>query len=291
MEKTCSNRLLPHGKSWTLKQWVFVVLMFLYILTDSWLLFQVTDDQRQQAKQICYGMIYGIGAKSLGEQLGIVEEEAAVFLADFKDGYPGVKSFMDATLTRCKREGFVETMFGRRRYLPKINDTSNMFSMAAAERQAVNTTVQGWSNDDSLPQLGQSRLSELSGSAADLVKTAMNKIEKRIYEAFPSCRDPLRLSNRHQQRTRSFPTEGAFFLLQMHDELVYEVAAVDVVQVARIIKMVMENSCNLSVKTPIKIKVGPSWGTLQEMKDLWFAFLYYWLFILLSTFYPFWMHA
>ena len=88
-------------------------------------------------------MIYGIGTKSLGEQLGVVEQEAAVFLSDFKSAYPGVTRFMDETLTKCKRNGFVETMNGRRRYLPKISDGGNPYARAAAERQAINTTVQG----------------------------------------------------------------------------------------------------------------------------------------------------
>ena len=68
---------------------------------------QVSDDERQQAKQICYGMIYGIGSKSLGEQLGVVEEEASVFLSSFRETYPGVKRFMDATLTECREVFFV----------------------------------------------------------------------------------------------------------------------------------------------------------------------------------------
>ena len=103
----------------------------------------MSEDDRAQAKQICYGMIYGIGTKSLGEQLGVVEEEASVFLSSFKSSYPGVKRFMDMTLTECRKKGFVETVSGRRRYLPKITGGMNQFAKAAAERQAINTTVQG----------------------------------------------------------------------------------------------------------------------------------------------------
>lgn len=88
-------------------------------------------------------MIYGIGTQSLGEQLGVVEQEASVFLSSFKSSYPGVKKFMDATLTECRKKGFVETMAGRRRYLPKITGGIASGGKAAAERQAINTTVQG----------------------------------------------------------------------------------------------------------------------------------------------------
>ena len=104
---------------------------------------QVTEEERSQAKQICYGMIYGIGSASLGEQLGVVEEEASVFMHDFKSTYPGVKRFMDRTLTECRKNGFVTTLSGRRRYLPQITGSANQYARAAAERQAINTTVQG----------------------------------------------------------------------------------------------------------------------------------------------------
>ena len=103
----------------------------------------MTPEERQQAKQICYGMIYGIGTSSLAEQLDVVEEEAAVFISDFKSAYPGVKAFMEKTVEECRKSGFVQTMSGRRRYLPAITGSANHFARAAAERQAVNTTIQG----------------------------------------------------------------------------------------------------------------------------------------------------
>lgn len=203
---------------------------------------EISEDERAQAKQICYGMIYGIGTASLGDQLGVVEEEASVFLHSFKSAYPGVKKFMDTTLTACKRVGFVSTMSGRRRYLPQITGGANQFARAAAERQAINTTIQG--------------------SAADLVKSAMNEIDRRLFEAFPRCQIPLRMSNWSEQKRNKVPndspSEGAYFLLQMHDELIYEVACEDVIQVAQIVRLSMETACKLKVKTPVKIKVGPS---------------------------------
>ncbi len=161
---------------------------------------EVTADMRQEAKQICYGMIYGIGAKSLGEQLGVVEEEAAIFISSFRETYPGVKRYMDSVLTECKLKGYVRTLTGRRRYLPKITSGANQFAKAAAERQAINTTVQG--------------------SAADLVKTAMNDIARRLRMEFPNCERPLRPSMMAGQGREH---RGAYFILQLHDELIYEV--------------------------------------------------------------------
>jgi len=76
----------------------------------------VTDDQRQAAKQICYGIVYGIGAKSLGEQLGVVEEEALAFVSEFKSTYSGVSMWMEKVVADCRKNGYVQTMNGRKRY-------------------------------------------------------------------------------------------------------------------------------------------------------------------------------
>ncbi len=83
-----------------------------------------------------------MGARSLGEALGIVEDEAAAFLSEFRLAYPGVHEFIDRTVKECRSRGFVTSMAGRRRYLPAISDGDH-HAKAAAERQAINTTVQG----------------------------------------------------------------------------------------------------------------------------------------------------
>ncbi|XP_064933489.1 DNA polymerase theta isoform X5 [Columba livia] len=180
----------------------------------------VGDGTRQQAKQICYGIIYGIGTKSLGEQMGIDEDEAANYIESFKSRYTGIQKFLRETVRSCRRDGFVQTILGRRRYLPAIKD-SNPYSKAHAERQAVNTTVQG--------------------SAADIVKTATVNIQRRL-EAFSSVikshghlessfqRDQTGTLGRKRNRGTLHPISGGFFILQLHDELLYEVAEDDVIQ-------------------------------------------------------------
>lgn len=125
----------------------------------------VGDDLRQQAKQICYGIIYGMGAKSLGEQMGIKENDAACYIDSFKSRYKGINHFMRDTVKNCRRDGFVETILGRRRYLPGIKD-NNPYHKAHAERQAINTTVQG--------------------SAADIVKVATVNIQKQLETFHPT---------------------------------------------------------------------------------------------------------
>ncbi|XP_064375835.1 DNA polymerase theta isoform X3 [Dromaius novaehollandiae] len=216
----------------------------------------VGDSVRQQAKQICYGIIYGIGAKSLGEQMGIDENEAANYIESFKSRYTGIQKFLRETVRSCKRDGFVQTILGRRRYLPAIRDP-NPYSKAHAERQAVNTTVQG--------------------SAADIVKTATVNIQRRL-EGFSSVikshghlessfrRDKTGRLEGKRSRGMLPPISGGFFILQLHDELLYEVAEDDVIQVAQLVKHEMENAVKLSVKLNVKVKIGPSWGDLQDLE-------------------------
>uniref|UniRef100_A0A3B4VKB9 DNA polymerase theta n=1 Tax=Seriola dumerili TaxID=41447 RepID=A0A3B4VKB9_SERDU len=196
----------------------------------------VKDNLRQQAKQICYGIIYGMGAKSLGEQMGVEENDAACYIESFKARYKGINAFLKETVKNCIKSGYVQTLMGRRRYLPGITNT-NTHIKAHAERQAVNTTVQG--------------------SAADIVKLATVNIQKQLRKTFPAA--PLS----HQAGTSQL--RGAYFVLQLHDELIYETTEEDLIQVAQIVKREMESAVKLYVKLKAKVKVGPSWGNLQDL--------------------------
>ncbi|XP_060940746.1 DNA polymerase theta [Limanda limanda] len=206
----------------------------------------VNDNLRQQAKQICYGIIYGMGAKSLGEQMGVEENDAACYIESFKSRYKGINAFLKETVKNCVKNGYVQTLKGRRRYLPGITNSSSHIK-AHAERQAVNTTVQG--------------------SAADIVKLATVNIQKRLrktYAAAPASHQHT-LSARNQSRTRMSHLRGAYFVLQLHDELIYETTEDDLIQVAQIVKREMESAVKLYVKLKAKVKVGPSWGNLQDI--------------------------
>ncbi|XP_053158733.1 DNA polymerase theta isoform X3 [Hemicordylus capensis] len=216
----------------------------------------VGDDLRQQAKQICYGIIYGIGARSLGDQMDVEESEASCYIESFKSRYTGIQKFLRETVKKCSQDGFVQTIMGRRRYLPAIKDP-NPYKKAQAERQAVNTVVQG--------------------SAADIVKTATVNIQTQL-EALPSAvksyghlessfqKEWSGNSERAEKRKILYPSHGGFFILQLHDELLYEVTEDSMIQVAQIVKHEMENAVKLSVKLSVKVKVGPSWGDLQELE-------------------------
>lgn len=85
----------------------------------------VTDEERQQAKQICYGLIYGMGCKSLAEQLEVTEEEAQSFMESFHAIYPSIEKFITNTINECRSLGYVVTLHGRKRFLPAINSTNN----------------------------------------------------------------------------------------------------------------------------------------------------------------------
>uniref|UniRef100_A0AAY5L702 DNA-directed DNA polymerase n=1 Tax=Esox lucius TaxID=8010 RepID=A0AAY5L702_ESOLU len=200
----------------------------------------VDNTLRQQAKQICYGIIYGMGARSLGEQMGIEQNDAETYIKSFKDRYTGIHRFLKETVCSCVKNGYVQTILGRRRYLPNITH-SNTHARAHAERQAVNTTVQG--------------------SAADIVKLATVNIQNRLRKTYPTT-PPSHQHSGHRGVTR---LRGAFFVLQLHDELIYEVTEDDLIQVAQIVKSEMERAVKLHVKLKAKVKVGPSWGNLQDL--------------------------
>ena len=166
------------------------------------------------------------------------------------DTYPGVKKFIEKTILDCKKNGFVTTLKGRRRYLPNINAHSKPQIMAAAERQAVNSTVQG--------------------SASDLVKKAMIDIDQKLCSMFPKCAIPLRSGSSKQINKNGkvkIIEEGAHFILQLHDELYYEVSEKNVMDCAKLIKESMECvfANNMDVSFPVQLKIGPSWGDLVEM--------------------------
>ncbi|KAG5899170.1 hypothetical protein JTB14_029004 [Gonioctena quinquepunctata] len=186
---------------------------------------KVTDTMRQSTKNLCYGIIYGMGSKTLADQLDLDESEAIEFMETFKNTYPGIKKFIKEAIEKCQKFGYVETITGRKRYLPSINDTS-FIKRGQAERQAVNTIVQG--------------------SAADIAKKAMVEVEKEIQNIFCKTKNRPRL------------------VLHLHDEIIYEVPTKYIRKVAKIVKKNMEHSVVLSVPFPVKLKTGKSWGSLSE---------------------------
>ncbi|XP_044743905.1 DNA polymerase theta-like [Chrysoperla carnea] len=189
---------------------------------------EVDDVTRNRAKQLCYGIIYGMGVKTLSDQLEIDENQATEMIESFKNTYPKIRDFIEATIENCRKVGYVETLYGRRRYLEHINKSNSLKSQA--ERQAVNTTIQG--------------------SAADIAKTAMVRIHKTLQEQYDETENVANL------------------VLHMHDELIYEAKITELNSVMVIIKHCMESAVHLSVPFPVKIKYGYSWGEMEVVDNV-----------------------
>ncbi|XP_035703456.1 DNA polymerase theta isoform X2 [Folsomia candida] len=215
---------------------------------------QITSSIRQEAKGIVYGVIYGMGVKTLSEQLEVDISDASRFISDFMRTYPQIRSFLDNTIKSCRENGFIETISGRRRYLPNIN-SNNPTLRAQAERQAVNSQIQG--------------------SASDLVKTAMCKIHTRLGELFPKNSVPV---NWVQHRSKSssqnmlvpmlrLPSSITYLpVLNLHDELIFEVRRSRLHEISTEIRNQMESCIKLNVRIPVVVKVGESWGTLATLE-------------------------
>jgi DNA polymerase-1 len=176
---------------------------------------QVDAGQRRAAKAINFGLMYGMSAFGLARQLGVDRGEAGDYMARYFARYPGVRAFMDATREQAHRDGYVQTIFGRRLYLDQLN-ARNQAQRAGAERAAVNAPMQG--------------------SAADIIKRAMIAVA-----AWLDGRD------------------DAHMLMQVHDELVFEVRADAVDTVREAVRERMAGAAELAVPLLVEIGVGANW--------------------------------
>lgn len=203
----------------------------------------VTAEQRNRTKQICYGIIYGMGAKAMAATLQSDEETARTLCASFHQTYPGIRAYTERIVSFARQQGYVETLAGRRRYLPAIQaeaTAGSSSSVAAersqAERQAVNTTVQG--------------------SAADVAKYAILRMERNLSKYART----LRINVEGDANSR------VAMVLHLHDELVYEVPADRVKSVAKVLRSSMENCAKLNVPLRVKLKAGRSWGEMDTLE-------------------------
>ena len=177
---------------------------------------EITDEQRRSAKAINFGLIYGMSAFGLSRQLSISRALAQDYIDRYFERYPGVRAYMDATRVLAHDQGYVETVFGRRLYLPEIN-SSNGQRRQAAERTAINAPMQG--------------------SAADIIKRAMIEVDDWL------ARSGL----------------DALIIMQVHDELVFEVAAGQVDELISGATERMERGADLDVPLIVDTGVGNNW--------------------------------
>ena len=176
----------------------------------------VTSDQRRHAKAINFGLVYGISAFGLANQLAIPQQQARDYIERYFARYPGVRDFMEQIRSQAHAQGYVETLFGRRLYLPDLK-SRNHARRSAAERTAINAPMQG--------------------SAADLIKRAMVSIDQWIDEEQPALR----------------------MLMQVHDELVFEVAPDTLQQAQQAIRQRMEGAAELAVPLLVECGSGANW--------------------------------
>ena len=176
----------------------------------------VTSDQRRSAKAINFGLIYGMSAFGLAKQLGVERGTAQKYIDLYFDRYPGVRSFMDNIRQQAHEAGYVETVFGRRLYLPEINSRNGQ-RRAAAERTAINAPMQG--------------------TAADIIKRAMLEVDGWIRKKKPAVT----------------------MIMQVHDELVFEVDEDSVDDVVPEILSMMEEAAELSVPLVVDAGRGANW--------------------------------
>ncbi len=176
----------------------------------------VSNDQRRSAKAINFGLIYGMSAFGLARQLGITREEAQQYVDLYFARYPGVKGFMDRIREQARDRGYVETLFGRRLYLPDIN-ARNQQRRAAAERTAINAPMQG--------------------SAADIIKRAMIAVDHWLGDEQPRVQ----------------------MLMQVHDELVFEIHPDELESAGDRIRGCMRNAAELKVPLTVDVGVGDNW--------------------------------
>lgn len=177
---------------------------------------QVTSEQRRYAKVINFGLIYGMSSFGLARNLGIETKAAAAYIDRYFQRYPGVKQYMDDTKAAAKSMGYVETVFGRRLYLPEIN-SPNGPRRSGAERAAINAPMQG--------------------TAADLIKMAMVAVQKELDAHKPDIK----------------------MIMQVHDELVFELPEGEVEWVRSHIPRLMAEVAALKVPLLAEVGVGPNW--------------------------------
>jgi len=177
---------------------------------------EVTKEQRSNAKTVNFGIIYGVSAFGLSNQTTLNRTESKELIESYYSAYPELKNYISNQINFARENGYVETILGRKRYLKDIN-SRNPIVRGAAERNAVNAPVQG--------------------SAADIIKLAMIKIQNKIAE-------------------RDFKSK---MLVQVHDELVFEVHKNELEKMKSLIKNEMENVYQLGIPLKVDMDVGLNW--------------------------------
>ncbi len=182
---------------------------------------EVTPEMRRSAKEVNFGVLYGMGPFGLAARTGMSHAEAREFIKKYFTSFAGVKTYLEDVVNKGKRDGYTETLYGRRRYIPELNSPNHQLR-TAAERMAVNMPIQG--------------------TQADIVKLAMIAVDELCEKQSYYVKDDVR------------------FLLQVHDELVFEIKNEASKKIATEIKQAMEAVVTLAVPVIADINIGKRWG-------------------------------
>ena len=177
---------------------------------------EVTSELRKRAKAVNFGIVYGIGAYSLSQDLNITTKEASAYISGYLDTYREVDGYLKSAIAKAKADGYTTTMFSRRRYIPELA-ASNKMTQAFGERVAMNSPIQG--------------------SAADIIKIAMIRVDRALRDAGIDAR----------------------LILQVHDELILESAKDCADKAAAILKHEMENAAKCAVPLTVEVGIGDNW--------------------------------
>ncbi len=213
-------RVLAHIAEDTVMQEAFRSGMDIHTVTASQVFGvspeEVTPLQRRHAKAVNFGIVYGISEFSLADDIGVSRYEAKAYIENYLAHYPGVRDYMKNVVQEARERGYTQTMYGRRRYIPELK-SANFNIRQGAERVALNTPIQG--------------------TAADLIKLAMIRVDTALKAHFPEAK----------------------LLLQVHDELIVECPEAIAPQVAELVSREMEQVARLQVPLTAEAKIGKSW--------------------------------
>ncbi len=184
---------------------------------------EVTKDQRRLAKTVVYAVLYGQSAFGLANITGMTNSEASDFIKRYHETFPHIKNYVDSTLTQARKQGYVNTLYGRKRFFPNMYELP-FNERQALEREAINMPIQGGN--------------------ADLIKIAMIRIQHTI--------------ERQQMKTR--------MILQVHDELVFEIPVEELDRARSLVKREMEHVAKLDVPIKVEMKIGRNWYEAEPME-------------------------
>lgn len=187
---------------------------------------QINKQQRMIGKTMNFATLYGQGSRALSQQLGIDAALAKAYIEEYFSQFPKVREWKERILDQAYKLGYVETIWGRKRYMPELQSGNKMLQ-SAGERAAVNHPVQG--------------------TSADMIKKAMVEIDKEL------------------SKKENGKSQNCLMVLQVHDELLFECDPKDLKKLAKIVCDKMENALQLSVPVKVELKTGPNWGEMQGL--------------------------